>query len=50
MIQPSISETSDNICITETKLPGLNLSSLNELKDHGFDHDSNALVRTQVAR
>ena len=42
MIQPSVSEPSDNISITETKLPGLNLSSLNELKDHGFDHDSNA--------
>ena len=42
MIQPSVSEQSDNICNSETKLPGLNLSSLNELKDHGFDHDSNA--------
>ena len=42
MIQPSVSEPSDNIRITETKLPGLNLTSLNELKDHGFDHDSNA--------
>ena len=42
MIQPSVSEPSDNIRISETKLPGLNLSSLNELKDHGFDHDSNA--------
>ena len=42
MIQPSVSEPSDNICISKTKLPSLNLSSLNELKDHGFDHDSNA--------
>ena len=42
MIQPSVSEPSDNIRISETKLPSLNLSSLNELKDHGFDHDSNA--------
>ena len=42
MIQPSVSEPSNNIRISETKLPGLNLSSLNELKDHGFDHDSNA--------
>ena len=41
-IQPSVSEQSDNISITETKLPGWNLTSLNELKDHGFDHDSNA--------
>ena len=37
-----VSEQSDNISITETKLPGFNLSSLNELKDHGFHHDSNA--------
>ena len=37
-----VSEQSDNISTTETKLPGLNLTSLNELKDHGFDHDSNA--------
>ena len=42
MIQPSVSEQSDNISITKTKLPGWNLTSLNELKDHGFDHDSNA--------
>ena len=37
-----VSEQSDDISITETKLPGFNLSSLNELKDHGFHHDSNA--------
>ena len=42
MIQPSVSEQSYNISITKTKLPGWNLTSLNELKDHGFDHDSNA--------
>ena len=42
MIQPSVSEQSDNNSITKTKLPGCNLTSLNELKDHGFDHDSNA--------
>ena len=42
MIQPSVSEQSDNISITETKLPSWNLTSLNELKNHGFDHDSNA--------
>ena len=42
MIQPSVSEQSDNNSITETKLPGRNLTSLNELKDHGFDSDSNA--------
>ena len=27
---------------SQTKLPGRNLTSLNELKDHGFDPDSNA--------
>ena len=42
MIQPSVSEQSDNNSITETKFPSWNLTSLNELKDHGFDHDSNA--------
>ena len=42
MIQPSVSEQSDDISITETKLLGCNLTLLNELKDHGFDHDSNA--------
>ena len=42
MIQPSISEQSDNNSITKTKLPGWKLTSLNELKDHGFDPDSNA--------
>ena len=42
MIQPSFSEQSDNNSIPETKLPGQNLTSLNELKDHSFDPDSNA--------
>ena len=42
MIQFSASEQSDNNSITETKLPGRNLTSLNELKYHGFDPDSNA--------
>ena len=42
IIQPLVSEQSDDISITETKLPGFNLSSLNELKDHGFHNDSNA--------
>ena len=42
MIQPSVSEQSDNNSITKTKLPGRNLTSLNELKEHGFDPDSNA--------
>ena len=41
-VQSLVSEQSDDISITETKLPGFNLSSLNELKDHGFHHDSNA--------
>ena len=42
MIQPWVSKQSDNISMTETKLPGWNLTSLNELNNHGFDHDSNA--------
>ena len=42
MIQSSVSEQSENNSITETKLPGWNLTSLNELKDPGFDPDSNA--------
>ena len=42
MIQPSVSEQSDNNSIAKTKLPGQNLTYLNELKDHGFDPDSNA--------
>ena len=42
MIQPLFSEQSDNNSIPETILPGRNLTSLNELKDHGFDPDSNA--------
>ena len=42
MIHPSVSEQSDNNSITETKSPGWKLTSLNGLKDHGFDPDSNA--------
>ena len=42
MIQSSVSEQSDNNSITKKKLPGLILTSLNELKDHGFDPESNA--------
>ena len=36
------SEQSENNSIPETKLPGQNLTSLNELKDHSFHPDSNA--------
>ena len=42
MIKPSFSEPCKNNSIPKTKLPGRNLTSLNELKDHGFDPDSNA--------
>ena len=42
MIEPSFLEQSKNNSIPETKLPGWNLTSLNELKYHGFDPDSNA--------
>ena len=42
MIRPSVSEQSHNSSITKTKLPGWNFTSLKELKDHTFDHDSNA--------
>ena len=42
MIQPWISKQSDNNSIPKTKLPVRNLTSLKELKDHGFDPDSNA--------
>ena len=42
MIQSSFSKQSDNNSIPETQLPGWNLTSLNELKDHGIDPDSNA--------
>ena len=42
MIEPSFLEQSENNSIPETKLPGQNLTSLNELKYHGFDPDSNA--------
>ena len=42
MIEPSFFEQSKNNSIPETKLPGRNLTSLSELKYHGFDPDSNA--------
>ena len=42
MIEPLLLEQSENNRIPETKLPGQNLTSLNELKYHGFDPDSNA--------
>ena len=42
MTEPSFLEQSKNNSIPETKLPGWNLTSLNELKCHGFDPDSNA--------
>ena len=42
MIDPSSFEQSENNSIPETKLPGRNLTSLNELNYHGFDPDSNA--------
>ena len=41
MIEPSFSKPSENNTIPETKLPGQNLTSLNKLKYHGFDSDSN---------
>ena len=42
MIQPSFSKQSNNNIIPKTKLPGRSLTSLNELKENGFDPDSNA--------
>ena len=42
MDQPSFLEHSDNNSIPKPELPGQILNSLNELKDHGFDTDSNA--------
>ena len=42
MIKPLFFEQSENNSIPETNLPGQNLTSLNELKYHGFDPDSNA--------
>ena len=42
MIEPSFCKQSENNRILETKLPGWNLASLNELKYHSFDPDSNA--------
>ena len=42
MDKPSFLEQSKNNSIPKTELPGRNLNSLNELKYHGFDPDSNA--------
>ena len=42
MIEQSFLEQSKNNSIPGTKLPGQNLTSLNELKYHGFDPNSNA--------
>ena len=42
MIKQSFLKQSENNSIPETKLPGRNLTSLNELKYHGFDPNSNA--------
>ena len=40
--EPSFLEQSENNSIPKTELPGQNLNSLYELKDHGCDPDSNA--------
>ena len=42
MDQPSFVEDSANYSNPKPELPGQILNSLNELKDHGFDTDSNA--------
>ena len=42
MIEPSFFEQSKNNSIPKTKLPGQNLTSLDELKYHCYDPDSNA--------
>ena len=42
MDQPSFLEHSNNNIIPKPELPGQILNSLNEMKDHGFDPDSNA--------
>ena len=42
MIEPCFLKQSENNSIPNTKLPGQNLTSLNDLKDHSFDPDSNA--------
>ena len=42
MIEPLFLEQGENNSIPETNLPGQNLTSLNELKYHGFHPDSNA--------
>ena len=42
MIEHSFPKQSENNIIPETKLPGWKITSLNELKYHGFDPNSNA--------
>ena len=42
MVKPSFFEQSENTGIPKPKLPGQILNSLNELKDHVFDPESNA--------
>ena len=42
MNEPSSFEPSENNNIPKTFLPGHTLKSLNELKNHGFDPESNA--------
>ena len=42
MMEPLFLGQSENYSIPETKLPGQKLTSLNELKYHCFDPDSNA--------
>ena len=42
MVEQSFLKQSKNNSIPKTKLPGWNLTCLNELKYHGFDPDSNA--------
>ena len=44
MVEPSFLKQSENNSIPKTELPGRNLTSLNELKYHGLDPDSNAPV------
>ena len=42
MIEQSFLEQSENNSIPKPKLPDRNLTSLNKLKYHGFDPNSNA--------
>ena len=42
MVEPSFLKQNKNNSIPKTELPGWNLTSLNELKYHSFDPDSNA--------